>query len=75
MVRIRDPCTGNLIASIRDPKIDINPYSGQIGVIDMKEAIINASVPTFDVEEPPISFDDRQLGWHTMLELIKMKRK
>ena len=35
LVRIKDPCTGLLIAEIRDPKVDINPYSNMDGVIDM----------------------------------------
>ena len=74
LVRIRDPCTGHLIASIRDPKVDINPYSGTAGVIDMQDAIVNATVPVFNAEEPPMSFDERRLGWHTMLDLIKTKR-
>ena len=35
MVRIKDPITGLLIASIRDPKVDINPYSNMSGIINM----------------------------------------
>ena len=71
MVRIKDPSTGLLIASIRDPKVDINPYSSMDGVIDMQEAIENGKVPVFNSEVGPMSFDQRQLGWYTMLELIK----
>ena len=74
MVRIKDPGTGLLIASIRDPKVDINPYSGMSGVIDMQEAIINGTVPVFNSEVAPMSFDIRRLGWYTMLELIKNKK-
>ena len=74
MVRIKDPSTGLLIASIRDPKIDINPYTDMSGVIDMQEAIINGTVPVFNSEVAPMSFDIRRLGWHTMLDLIKTKK-
>lgn len=71
MVRIKDPGTGLLIASIRDPKVDINPYSSMDGVIDMEEAIRLGTVPVFNSEVPPMNFDPRQLGWFTMLDLIK----
>ena len=74
MVRIKDPGTGLLIASIRDPKVDINPYSDMNGVIDMQEAIENGTVPVFNPEVAPMSFDPKRLGWHTMLELIKTKK-
>lgn len=74
MVKIRDPCTGHLIVSIRDPKVDINPYSSSFGVIDMQDSIKNASEPVFNSEEPPMSFEARRLGWHTMLDLIRTKR-
>ena len=57
MVRIKDPSTGLLIASIRDPKVDINPYSSMDGVIDMQEAIENGKVPVFNSEVGPMSFD------------------
>ena len=59
MVRIKDPSTGLLIASIRDPKVDINPYSSMAGIIDMQGAIENGSVPVFNSEIQPMSFDDR----------------
>ena len=71
MVRIKDPSTGLLIASIRDPKVDINPYSSMAGVIDMEEAIANGTVPVFNSEVQPLSFDQQARGWYTMLELIK----
>ena len=73
MVRIKDPSTGLLIASIRDPKVDINPYSSMRGVVDMQDAIIKGEVPIFNPEVAPMSFDIRRLGWHTMLDLIKHK--
>ena len=71
MVRIKDPSTGLLIASIRDPKVDINPYSSMAGIIDMQGAIENGTVPVFNSEVQPMSFDERSMGWYTMLELIK----
>lgn len=39
LVRIRDPFTGLLLVEIRNPKIDINPYSSGEGLIDMHEAL------------------------------------
>ena len=59
MVRIKDPSTGLLIASIRDPKVDINPYSSMAGIIDMQGAIENGTVPVFNSEVQPMSFDER----------------
>ena len=75
LVRIRDPVNGHLIASIRNPKIDIHPYKSHEGVIDMYEAIVNAYVPIFNAEEQPLQFDDRRIGWHVMLDLIKEKQR
>jgi hypothetical protein len=73
LVRVRDPCTGLLLVSIRNPKIDINPYTSGAALIDMHEALDKQQVPIFNREQPPINFDSRRLGWHIMLELIKKK--
>ena len=42
---------------IRDPKVDIEPYKGKEGLIDMQSAIENGTVPIFNAEEPPMMFD------------------
>ena len=75
IVRIRDPDNSKLvIASIRDPKVDINPYSSMNGVINMVGAIESGTVPVFNGEVPPMTFDIRSLGWYTMLDLIKIDK-
>jgi len=56
LVRIRDPSTGLLIATIRDPKIDILPYQPSDQIIDMQEAIVNAKAPLFNSEESTIVY-------------------
>jgi len=63
LVRIRDPCTGQLLVEIRDPKIDINPYSSMEGVIDIQEALEKQIVPIFNREQLPITFEEKFSGW------------
>ena len=50
LVRIRDPSTGMLIATVRDPSMSIRPYQLGDNIIDMHEAIINAKAPLFNTE-------------------------
>ena len=45
LVKIKDPCTGNIIAQIRDPKITISHYESMEGIIDIKEYIENRKQP------------------------------
>ena len=58
LVRIRDPCNGQLLAQIRDPKIAILPYQTMDGVIDIKDHIENRKLPHFYKGEVPLTFDN-----------------
>ena len=35
---------------------------------------MSCAVPVFNSEQVPLTFDDRRLGWHVMLDLIKRKQ-
>ena len=35
LVKIRDPCNGNIIVTLRDPKVNIEPYKSMEGVINV----------------------------------------
>lgn len=74
LVRIKDPCTGHLIAQIRDPKIAIDPYQNSKNIIDMQGSIVNCVVPVFSASQVPVEFNESRIGWHVMLDLIKKKR-
>jgi hypothetical protein len=39
-----------LIATVRDPSMNIRPYQLGDNIIDMQEAIINAKAPLFNTE-------------------------
>ena len=45
LIRIRDPCNGNLLATIRDPKCKIEPYKRREGIIDIQEHIEKRELP------------------------------
>ena len=75
LVRIRDPCNGQLLAQIRDPKIAIQPYQTMDGVIDIKDHIDNRKLPHFYKGEVPMTFDSKKLTWATLLELIRSKSR
>ena len=38
-ISIKDPCTGNTLAVIKNPKVKIKPYKSMAGVVDMHEYI------------------------------------
>ena len=75
MVTIRDPCTGNTLVQIREPKVKIKPYQNRTGIIDLNEHIENRQIPVFFKAEPPLDYSDKTISWGTMLELIKSKKK
>lgn len=75
LVKIRDPCNGHTIAVIRDPKIDIQPYSSMNGVIDLQGHIENSQPPIFFPAVQPIKYSDDKISWETMLELIKKRKQ
>lgn len=68
-----DPCTGNTMVVIRNPKIKIKPYTSMEGVIDISEHVARQRSPVFFKAEQRVSFTDEKIGWHTMLKLIKSK--
>ena len=35
LVKVKDPCSGWLIATVRDPKIDIDPYRDEHKLINL----------------------------------------
>ena len=41
----------------------------------MQKSIVEQVVPVFSRDEPTMIFDDQNLGWHQMLDLIKLKTK
>ena len=73
VVRVKDPCTGNTLVSIRNPQVKIKPYSSMDGVVDMEEHITNRRIPIFYKTELPLDFSNERTGWHNMLNLIKSK--
>ena len=75
IVRIKDPCNGKLIASVRDPKVKIGPYRDMDKIIDMQAHIENRTNPQFYKEMSPLNFDEKKLSWGAMLELIKSKEQ
>ena len=75
MVQVKDPCTGNLIAEIRDPKVLIKSYSSMDGVVDLQKHITERRIPVFYKTIAPLDFSSHRVGWHTMLNLIKSKER
>ena len=75
IVKIRDPCTGNLIASIRNPKARITSYTSMEGVIDMEDYIEKRKLPIFYSAVPPLTYSDAPISWDTLLELIESKKR
>ena len=39
LIKIRDPCDGKLLATIRNPKCKIEPYKTRDAIIDIQEYI------------------------------------
>ena len=74
-VQIKDPCTGNTMVVIRNPKVKIQPYKSMDGVIDMSEHVSKCKVPNFYKAEVPLQFGNERVGWHNMLNLIKSKER
>ena len=73
LVKVKDPCSGWLIATIRDPKIDINPYLDEKKLINLQQMIKENKQPAFSQNATPMVFDNRPLDWHVMLEHINVR--
>ena len=62
LVKIMDPCNGNVLASIRDPKCRIIPYKDMEGIVDIQKIIQKhideRKLPTFYKGEPALTFGD-----------------
>ena len=58
LIKIRDPCNGNLIVSIRDPKCKIEPYKTREGIINIQEHIEKRELPKFYKGQPSISYKE-----------------
>ena len=47
LIKIRDPCDGKLLATIRNPKCKIEPYKTKDAIIDIQEYIEKQEIPKF----------------------------
>ena len=58
LVHVRDPINNNIIASIRNPKVKISGYKDVSGgMIDMKQAIEDQTIPNFGMNDPPLKYE------------------
>ena len=77
LVKIKDPCTGNVLVTIRDPKHKIEPYKNMDGVVDIQDHIDNRKLPTFYKGEPAVTYVERgTYKWEDVfLDLIAPRKR
>lgn len=76
LVKIRDPCNGNVLATLRDPKAKIDPYRNKHAIINIQEHIDKRELPKFYKGEPSIAFNQRKgISWKTLHDIIKAEER
>ena len=75
MTQVKDPCTGNKIVTIWNPKVQIRPYTSMDGVVDLKDHIANQRIPVFYKTVPTLDFKRDREGWSKLLRLIESKEQ
>ena len=71
IVKVRDPVNNNVIATIKNPSVKIEPYKDPLNnKIDLYDSIVKrVSNPKISYE-PNMTYKDRFEGWQEILQLI-----
>lgn len=68
IVKVRDPVNNNVIATIKNPSVKIEPYKDPLNnQIDLHSSIVNGIQNPKISYEPNMKYKDRFRGWHEIL--------